>query len=245
MKHSISAIVPVYNEVGLVASSLGAIDRVLQSTFDDYEIVVVESGSTDGTADACDDAAKRFPHVRIVHEGARRGYGSALRLGMARSTKELITFVTLDLPFDLATIGRAVPLLERADCVLSYRPGDPRGAGRRWQSIIYRGLLRLALGIRARNVNSSFKLLKRSTLEGIALRSTGWFIDAELVYWLERRGTSYIEIPVPLLDRTAGRSTVRLGTWLEVLGELVKFVVGRRRTPPAGGARESSHLPIE
>jgi glycosyltransferase involved in cell wall biosynthesis len=245
MKHSISAIVPVYNEVALVASSLEAIDRVLRSTFDDYEIVVVESGSTDGTADACDDAAKRLAHVRIVHEGARRGYGSALRLGIARSTKELITIITLDLPFDLATIGQALPLLEKADCVLSYRPGDPRGAVRRWQSIVYRGLLRVALGIRARNVNSSFKLLRRSTLDGIALRSTGWFIDAELVYWLERRGKSYVEIPVPLLDRTAGRSTVSFGTWLEVLGELVNFVLTRRRAPPKAGARESSHLPIE
>ncbi len=237
MKPSISAIVPVYNEVGLVASSVEAIDTFLQSTFDDYEIVIVESGSTDGTAAACDDAAARFPCVRVVHEGARRGYGSALRLGIARSTKELITFITLDLPFDLETIGRAVPLLERADCVLSYRPGDPRGAVRRWQSLMYRALLRLVLGIRAKNVNSSFKLLRHSTLDGIALRSAGWFIDAELVYRLEHRGISYVEIPVPLIDRVAGQSTVRLGTWLAVLGELVSFVVV--------GARESSHLPIE
>lgn len=244
MKYSISAIVPAYNEAALAASSLDAIHAVLQSTVDDYEVVVVESGSTDGTAEVCDAAAKRLPHVRIVHEGARNGYGSAVRLGIARSTKEVITFITLDLPFDLGTIGRALPLLERADCVLSYRPTDPRGLGRRLQSIIYRGLLRLALGIRARNVNSSFKLITRSTLDGIALRSTGWLIDAELVYWLERRGASCVEIPVPLLDRTAGRSTVRLGTWLEVLTELVRFVVARRRSPhPA--ARESSHLPIE
>lgn len=242
MKYSISAIVPVYNEAALVAPSLSAIRNVLERTFDDYEIVIVESGSTDGTAEACDAAAASVPHVRVVHEGARRGYGSALRLGIARSTKELITFITLDLPFDLATIGRALPLLERADCVISYRPNDPRGLARRWQSIVYRGVLRLALGIRARNVNSSFKLLKRSTLDGIVLRSNGWFIDAELVYWLERRGKRCVEIPVPLLDRTAGRSTVGVGTWLLVLEELVGFVVARRR---AEAAARSSHLPIE
>jgi len=244
MKHSISAIVPVYNEAALVASSLSAIQSALARSFDDYEVVVVESGSTDGTPEACDAASARLPHVRVVHEGAQRGYGSALRLGIARSTKELITFVTLDLPFDLATIGRALPLLERADCVLSYRPTDPRGPVRRWQSIAYRGLLRLVLGIRARNVNSSFKLIERSTLDGIALRATGWFIDAELVYWLERRGATCVEIPVPLLDRTAGRSTVRFGTWLEVLKELITFAVARRRTRDAA-APGSSHLPIE
>lgn len=242
MKYSISAIVPIYNEAALVAPSLSAIRNVLERTFDDYEIVIVESGSTDGTAEACDAAAASVPHVRVVHEGARRGYGSALRLGIARSTKELITFITLDLPFDLATIGRALPLLERAGCVISYRPNDPRGLARRWQSIVYRGVLRLALGIRARNVNSSFKLIKRSTLDGIVLRSNGWFIDAELVYWLERRGASCVEIPVPLLDRTAGRSTVGVGTWLLVLEELVGFVVARRR---ADAAARSSHLPIE
>ncbi len=242
MKHSISAIVPVYNEATLVAPSLSAIRKVLESTFDDYEIVIVESGSTDGTAEACDAAAASVPHVRVIHEGARRGYGSALRLGIARSTKELITFITLDLPFDLGTIGRALPLLERADCVISYRATDPRGFARKWQSIVYRWVLRLAVGIRARNVNSSFKLIKRSTLHGIILRSNGWFIDAELVYWLERRGASCVEIPVPLLDRTAGRSTVGVGTWLLVLEELVGFVVARRR---ADAAARSSHLPIK
>jgi glycosyltransferase involved in cell wall biosynthesis len=242
MKHSISAIVPVYNEAALVASSLSAIQKVLESSFDDYEIVIVESGSTDGTAEACDEAATRLPHVRVVHEGARRGYGSALRLGIARSTKELITFITLDLPFDLATIERALPLLERVNCVISYRPNDPRGFVRRSQSIAYRLVLRLALGIRARNVNSSFKLIKRSALDGIVLRSRGWFIDAELVYWLERRGASCVEIPVPLLDRTAGRSTVGVGTWVKVFEELVAFVVARRR---ADAAARSSHLPIE
>ena len=242
MKRSISAIVPVYNEAALVASSLSAIQKVLESSFGDYEIVVVESGSTDGTAEACDEAAARLPRVRVVHEGARRGYGSALRLGIARSTKELITFITLDLPFDLETIGRALPLLERADCVISYRQNDPRGPARRWQSIAYRWVLRLALGIRARNVNSSFKLIKRSTLDGVVLRSKGWFIDAELVYWLERRGASCIEIPVPLLDRTVGRSTVGVGTWLKVLAELIEFMVARRR---ADAAARSSHLPIE
>jgi glycosyltransferase involved in cell wall biosynthesis len=240
MTYSISAIVPVYNEATLVAPSLSAIRKVLESTFDDYEIVIVESGSTDGTAEAC-DAAASVPHLRVVHEGARRGYGSALRLGIARSTKELITFITLDLPFDLGTIGRALPLLERADCVISYRPTDPRGLARKWQSIVYRWVLRLALGIRARNVNSSFKLIKRATLDGIVLRSNGWFIDAELVYWLERRGASCVEIPVRLLDRTAGRSTVGVGTWLLVLEELVGFVVARRRADAA----RSSHLPIE
>jgi hypothetical protein len=93
-------------------------------------------------------------------------------------------------------------------------------------------------------VNSSFKLIERSTLDGISLRSTGWFIDAELVYWLERRGARCVEIPVPLLDRTAGRSTVRFGTWLEVLKELIGFAAARRRTPDAA-AKGSSHLPIE
>jgi glycosyltransferase involved in cell wall biosynthesis len=243
VKPSISAIVPVYNEIDLVAPSLDAIDRALRSASDDYEIVVVESGSTDGTAEACDGAAARLPHIRVVHEGARRGYGSAVRLGLARSTKELITFVTLDLPFDLATIAHAVRLLDSRDCILSYRQGDPRGVGRRWQSVVYRALLRLALGIRARNVNSAFKLIRRAALDGITLRSTGWFIDAELVYWLERRGGRCLEIPVPLQDRTAGQSTVRLGTWLGVLAELLRFLPARRQA--AREPRGSSHLPIE
>lgn len=223
MASSFSVIVPVYNEAQLVMSSLGRIDGFMSSWSTGYEILVIESGSTDGSARLCDEAAARWPNIRVIHEPSRTGYGSALRLGISNATRTHLWIVTLDVPFPLESIFAALPLLDSYDCVLSYRSRDPRGLGRRVQSTAYNLILHLSLGLRARHANSAFKVLSLSTIRAIPLVSAGWFIDAELLYRLQERGVRCAEIGVPLVDRSAGASTVRFGTWVGVLRELIRF----------------------
>jgi glycosyltransferase involved in cell wall biosynthesis len=223
MDKSFSVIVPVYNEAALVTASLTGIDGFMRSWATDYEILVIESGSTDGSGALCDEVARASLNVRVIHEPTRAGYGSALRLGFANAKRTFAWIVTLDIPFPLESIRTAVPLLDSYDCVLSYRSQDPRGFGRRFQSAIYNLLLHGLLGIRTRHVNSAFKVVRVSVVREIPLRSTGWFIDAELLYRLQERGIRCTEIGVPLVDRTAGASTVGLSTWLGVLREMIRF----------------------
>ena len=229
MTASFSVIVPVYNEAALVIPSLARIDEFMSSLTADYEILVIESGSTDGSAALCDEAALARPRIRVIHEGARAGYGSALRLGFANATRTFAWIVTLDIPFPLNAMFQALPLLESHDCVLSYRSRDPRRIGRRLQSAVYNLLLHVLLGIRARHVNSAFKVLRVDVVRKIPLRSSGWFIDAELLYRLQQRGVRCAEIGVPLIDRAAGSSTVGAGTWLGVLRETFRFWAQVRR----------------
>ena len=225
MASSFSVIVPVYNEVALVNPSLARIDGFMSSWATDYEILVIESGSTDGSGALCDEAARASPNIRVIHEPTRAGYGSAIRLGFANATRTFAWIVTLDIPFPLESILTAAPLLDSHDCVLSYRSRDPRGIGRRFQSAIYNLLLHVLLGIRARHTNSAFKVMRVSVVQKLPLRSAGWFIDAELLYRLQERGLRCAEIGVPLVDRSAGASTVGLNTWLGVLREMVRFWV--------------------
>ena len=133
--------------------------------------------------------------------------------------------ITLDVPFPLESILTAAPLLDSHDCVLSYRSADPRGIGRRFQSAIYNLLLHVLLGIRARHINSAFKVIRVSVVKEIPLRSAGWFIDAELLHRLQERGITCAQIGVPLVDRSAGASTVGLNTWVGVLREMARFWV--------------------
>lgn len=223
MSSSFSVLVPVYNEAQLVMSSLARIDEFMQTWSTDYEILVIESGSTDGSARLCDEAAAQWPSIRVIHEPSRTGYGSALRLGISNATRTFLWIVTLDVPFPLESIHEALPLLETHDAVLSYRSRDPRGLVRKMQSVAYNLILRVLLGLRARHANSAFKVIRLSTVRAIPLVSAGWFIDAELLYRLQERGVRYAEIGVPLIDRSAGASTVRFGTWVGVLRELIRF----------------------
>jgi glycosyltransferase involved in cell wall biosynthesis len=228
MIRSVSAIVPVYNERQAIGPAVEAIDQFLRATFADYEILLIESGSTDGTADECDRIAATHPRAVVIHEGARRGFGSALKVAFRRAGKDLLWVVTVDLPFPLESISAALPLLARYDCVLSYRSADPRSRSRRMQSAVYNALVRSILRLPMRHVNSAFKVLKRGIAGSITPRADGWFFDAELLYRIHQQGVSWTEIPVPLIDRQTGRGSVGPWTFISVLKELVAFVMAER-----------------
>jgi glycosyltransferase involved in cell wall biosynthesis len=223
MKRSVSVVVPVYNEIELVEASVRAIDRFLRGQELDYEIIIIESGSTDGSAAACDRLAETLPAVGVIHETQRNGLGSALRLGYAAATMDLVWLVTVDIPFPLHTLREALPLIVECDCVLSYRSEDHRGVLRRIQSWGYNALVKTVLGLPMRTVNSAFKLYRRGVLTSIPLKSNGWFLDAEVLYWVARRGYRFREIPVPLLQREGGTSKIGPSDIVWILRELIKF----------------------
>jgi glycosyltransferase involved in cell wall biosynthesis len=206
--HTISAIVPIYNERAALPDAIRTIDRFVDAHFADYELIVVESGSTDGTGDACDALPALLPRVRVVHEGARKGFGSAVRTGIALASKAWVWPIVVDLPFDLDVILDALPQMDRYQAVLSYRSDDPRSAYRRLQSLVFNALARTLLGVRARHINSAFKVTSTPLVQSLGLESRGWLLDAELIMRLEERGVPYAEIPVRLIDRATGRSTI-------------------------------------
>lgn len=227
-KYSISVIVPVYNESTLLEKSLTTIDKFLSDNFAAYEIIIIESGSTDGSLKLCDTIAASKNNMKVIHEGARKGFGSALKLGYKSSTKDLVWLVTLDLPFPLSTILQAIPLFSEYDCILSYRSADKRKPFRKIQSFVYNNLTKLLLGIKVKHVNSAFKVFKRETIQNLKLISNGWFIDAEIICRLKEKKISFTEIPVPLIDRTTGLPSVNLSVPLNVLKEMIFFMRNKK-----------------
>lgn len=230
-QYSITTVIPVWNEVESLGTAVETTHDFLLRSFDDFEIVIVESGSTDGSHDACDRLAERMPRLAVLHEGAANGFGSAQKLGFARAIKDLVWVVSADLPFPLEALLDALPLLADNDCVLSYRIDDERSRFRLFQSLIYNSLAKALLGLRVRHVNSTFKVYKRRVIQQLPLLSDGWLIDTEIVFRLQRQGVKFAEIPVPLVDRRAGSSTIRPLTPLLMLRDLLKFAVAERLAP--------------
>lgn len=228
----LTAVMPVYNEIELVEGAVRQLHQFLSGHFDDFEIVVVESGSTDGTAQACDRLERELRNVKVLHEATRNGMGSALRLGYSQASRSHTFLATADIPFPLETLSRAVPLLDRYDCVLSFRDEDRRGMLRKLQSAVYALLVRRSLGLRMKSVNSAFKLIPTQFLRSLPLESRGWFLDAEILYWISRHRLRFAEIPVPLVDRTAGTSKVGLADWMATLSELIAFKRRLNRQSP-------------
>jgi glycosyltransferase involved in cell wall biosynthesis len=221
---SLTVILPIYNEIEILERNLRVIDAFLAAHFGDYEILIVESASSDGTAQACDRLVQVMPHVRVIHEAGRNGIGSATRLGFQAATKDWAWRYAIDLPCPLEAILEALPLFDANDCVLSYRSHDDRGGFRKLQSAVFNFVVKQVLSIKVTHVNSAFKVFRTNLIQKFPLHSNTGFVDTEMVYWTFRHGLRWVEIPVALTERTGGQSSVTLSDPLHYLKELVRLV---------------------
>ncbi len=132
--------------------------------------------------------------------------------------------VTLDLPFPLEAVLKALPLLVKYDYVISYRSQDNRKLPRRFQSLVYNIIITTALGLKVKHVNSGFKLYRREHVADLDIISNGWFIDAEVLFLLKEKNYSFKQIPVELIDRTEGKSSVGIFSFVSILKEMFDFI---------------------
>jgi glycosyltransferase involved in cell wall biosynthesis len=213
---SLSIVFPMWNEEELIHSSVAAAreaaeELVLEGEVGTYEIVIVDDASTDATPQLADALALEDPHVRVVHHPVNRKLGGSIKSGFAEATGELVLYTDADLPFDMAELGKAVRLLRiyDADVVSAYRfDRTTEGPLRFVYSFFYNHLVRLALGVRVRDVNFAFKLVRRDVLDRVELISEGSFIDAELLARAERLGFHIIQFGVDYFPRRRGESTL-------------------------------------
>jgi glycosyltransferase involved in cell wall biosynthesis len=207
---ALSLFFPAHNEAEniepLVREALGA----LSAMADQFEIIAVDDGSRDGTAEIADRLAAEHLSVRVVHHPTNRGYGAALRSGLAASRYPLVAFLDGDRQFRVADIVR---LLERAqkpdapDVVVGYRLKRADPTIRLVYARAYRLALRIFFGLKVRDPDCACKLFRREALEGIRLESGGAFLSAELLIKLQQRGRRIAETGVPHYPRTAGSAS--------------------------------------
>lgn len=218
---SLSVIVPVYNEINLLRRSVHALNIFLNKYFSDYEILIVESGSTDGSKEMVDEIARELARVKTFHQKKRCGFGSALKVGYRKATKSHVWLVTVDFPFPLNSILKVPPLINKYDFILSFRVSDSRKWTRRLQSFVFNWLAKKVLGLPFKQVNSAFKIFKTSAIKKIHLYSDDWLIEAEILYQINKRRFSYIEVPIPLIDRKVGESKITFLTPLVMFKNLL------------------------
>lgn len=217
----LSLVLPMYNERDNVGRTLAAAVAALQDAVDDFEIIVVDDGSTDGSANLVAAWQARVPQIRLIHHSTNRGYGAALRSGFAAASQTLVMYTDMDLPCDLQVIHQILPLFDRADMVIGYRQpyGEP---GMRWlRSRMYNWLLRWLFGLRLHDVNFSCKAFRSDLMRHRHLRSSSCLIDAELLLSARQLQYRIVEIPVRYQHRQQERSKLSsLGADLALLREM-------------------------
>ena len=204
---SISVFFPAYNDAGTIASMVVLADRTLRKLTDDYEVIVVNDGSADHTAQVLAELEAIYPRVRIVHHPTNLGYGSALRTGFASATKDLIFYTDGDAQYDVRELETLVPLMtNNVDVVNGYKISRSDPLHRTIIGKIYCWTIKLSFGIKIKDVDCDFRLVRRASYNRVRLHSTSGTICVEMVKSFQDAGLRFAEAPVHHFHRAYGKS---------------------------------------
>src|SRR5438132_1038834 len=239
---SVSLVIPMFNEEENIEHAVDAAVEALTKYTDDYEIVIVDDASSDSSPMLVARRVAENPRIRMIRHEKNRKLGGALKSGFAAATKDLVLYMDADLPFDPDVLGRAMRAMQvtGADVIAGYRLDRTiEGPKRTLYSYVYNALIGVLFGWPHRDINFSFKLMKREVIEAIDLKAEGSLIDAELIVKAKNRGFAIQQIGLDYFPRIRGQSHLSSPrVILKIFAELVKlYPEMRRRTPrPRTGA---------
>ena len=203
----LSIFFPAYNDSGTIASLVITAMQAARGITPDFEIIVVNDGSADRTASVLDELASQYPEVKPVHHTVNRGYGGALRTGFATASKEFVFYTDGDAQYDPAEMT----LLWQAmgpgvDLVNGYKISRSDPFHRIVIGRVYHHTVKLLFGLRVRDVDCDFRLMRRSIFDRVHLEKSSGVICLEMMKKIQDAGFGIAEVPVHHYHRTHGRS---------------------------------------
>jgi glycosyltransferase involved in cell wall biosynthesis len=229
----LSVVFPAYNDAGTIASMVVAARLAARRLADDYEIVVVNDGSSDHTAEVLSELESVFPELRVVHHPKNRGYGGALRSGFQTATKGLIFYTDGDAQYDPREMESLFAVWEEgSDFVNGVKIDRSDPLHRAIIGRVYHWFVRLAFGLPLQDVDCDFRLFRRAIFDKVALTKDSGVICVELMKKVHDHGFRIQQVPVHHYHRVYGRSQFfnfrRVGRTLLDLARLWNELVVRK-----------------
>ena len=208
-KPSISLFFPMYNDGHAIVDLTEKAEHILSEIACQFEIVIINDGSTDNSGAVADRLATKHPFVRVIHHARNRGYGESLRTGFANlSDMEWICFTDGDHQYDIGEIRQFAKLLSGYDMLLGFRPRKTYGPVRRLISWGLNKLVRLAFGTPFRDVGCGFKMIRADLMKDIPLVSRNAFAGGEIAVRAAFKGYRIGEVAISMYPRQVGRSSI-------------------------------------
>ncbi|MCL5784284.1 MAG: glycosyltransferase, partial [Patescibacteria group bacterium] len=209
MINKLSAFFPVFNEEGNVEQTVNKAIQVLEKLKLEYEIIVVNDGSTDKTAKVLDDLAKKNKKIKAIHHPKNLGYGEALKSGFYNARYDTIVYTDGDGQFDFSEVTKFLEKIEDYDLVIGYRIKRQDSVLRKLFGKGWRMTLLTIFGLRLKDVDCGFKMVSKKVLEKIPhLESQrGAMINAELAIKASKFGFKVGQVGVNHYPRLSGKPT--------------------------------------
>jgi hypothetical protein len=205
---SLSVFFPAFNDASALPALIEMTYGTLCVNVPIFEIIVVNDGSADNTAEVLSQLEERYaPHLRVITHAQNLGYGAALRSGFQAAKYEYIFYTDGDGQYDPRELERLLREAQPGVCLVNgyktKRNDPPHRIAIGW---LYNHFARWLFRIRLRDIDCDFRLIHRSAFDPSQLRSTGGTICVELVRNLEMSGQRVVEVPVSHYAREHGRS---------------------------------------
>jgi glycosyltransferase involved in cell wall biosynthesis len=205
---SLSVFFPCYNEEQNLETLVREARQALNGLVERYEILIINDGSSDRTRSIADELQQRYQDiVRAIHHENNKGYGAALITGFRSARYDWVFFADGDNQFYMNEIGLLLEQLDNNDAVIGFRKIRRDPWHRIWYARLWNMLVRLVLGLRVRDLNCAFKIIKKRFLDDIVLNSSGAMINTELLVRLKIAGARISEVGVTHRPRQFGKQT--------------------------------------
>jgi glycosyltransferase involved in cell wall biosynthesis len=243
---SLSLVLPAYNEEANIEIVVRHALEILPRYANGFEIIVVNDGSRDATADIINRLAAEDSRVVPLHHRVNQGYGGAVKTGFRASTCDYVMFMDADRQFDIADIRLLTPFVPLFDIVAGFRMERSDPIVRRINAEIFNLVIRVLFDVHIRDLDCAFKIFRGDLIRSLELMSEGALLNAETQAKLRRQGATMVQVGVPHYPRVAGHAT---GGDIRVIlramtGTVVLWLRMHRYTPPASAPAPRPYYPL-
>ena len=207
MSTGISLMFPVFKDERTVRIVAEKALRLLQSSADEYEIIIINDGSPDRSGDIADELSKQYPCMRVIHHPVNLGYGMAIRSGLSACRYDTICMIDGDDQYEVGDFSKLLKLRDFYDLIITFRYKKVYSGMRLFISWVYNKTLRILFRTPFRDVSTGIRVVRKALIDDIHLDSNSPFIGAELAIKAMLKGYRVGEVGIQTFPREFGRGS--------------------------------------
>lgn len=204
----LTVVLPTYNEEENIKKTIISTVAYLDKTFNKYEVIVVNDGSTDNTKSIVEELKSSISNIVLINHHTNMGYGDALRSGFDSACHDYILLMDSDGQFDIIDLDKFLPFVPENEVLIGYRENRADSLIRSVNAWLYHQYIILLFNLKVKDIDCAFKLFSQEAYDKIKpIKSGGALFSAEFLIKLKRNGYDLKEIPVSHFPRLFGEQS--------------------------------------